>query len=92
MQSIVELNDQISFYLIVILVFISWMLSSIALQFSKNKLVYKYENHGSKSLLIKEQFLKRLFKQSLFTLQIRSHSYGVIKKIMIYNLLNLIPI
>lgn len=56
MQSIVELNDQISFYLIVILVFISWMLSSIAWQFSNtnNKLKYKYENHGIKCLLIKE--------------------------------------
>lgn len=63
MQSIVELNDQISFYLIVILVFISWMLSSIALQFSKNKLVYKYENHGFMSLSFKEQYFLHLLRR-----------------------------
>ena len=67
MQSIVELNDHISFFLIVILVFISWMLSSIAWQFSKNKLVYKYENHGSKSLLTKEQSLLTLQKSNYIT-------------------------
>jgi len=49
MQSIIELHNQISFYLIIVLIFISWMLSSIAWQFSStnNKLKYKYENHGS---------------------------------------------
>lgn len=49
MEGIVELNDQISFYLIVILVFISWMLSTIVYSFSSanNKIKYKYENHGT---------------------------------------------
>ena len=67
MQSIVELNDQISFYLIVILVFITWMLSSIAWQFSNtnNKLKYKYENHGLKCLLTKEWELEKLLYNSI---------------------------
>jgi hypothetical protein len=49
MEGIVELNDQITFYLIVILVFISWMLSTIVYSFSSanNKIKYKYENHGT---------------------------------------------
>ena len=52
MQSIVDLHDQISFYLIVVLVFISWILSSIAWQFTNNKFPYKYANHGSALELI----------------------------------------
>jgi len=50
MEGIVELHDQILFYLIVILVFISWILSSILYQYSFSKrgaLRYKYENHGT---------------------------------------------
>jgi hypothetical protein len=54
MEGIVELNDQISFYLIVILVFISWMLSTIVYSFScaNNKIKYKYENHGLSAYLL----------------------------------------
>ena len=50
MEGIVELHDQILFYLVVILVFISWILSSILYQYSAPKGVfrYKYENHGFK--------------------------------------------
>lgn len=49
MQSLVDLHDRVSFFLIVILVFISWMLSSIGYRCSSanNKLKYKYENHGT---------------------------------------------
>jgi group I intron endonuclease len=48
MEGIVELHDQILFYLIIILIFITWILSSIFYQYSssKNLLKYKYENHG----------------------------------------------
>ncbi len=69
MQSIIELNDQISFYLIVILVFISWMLFSIAWKFSNtnNKLKYKYENHGISAYYLKNNIFfstanKKIFK------------------------------
>jgi cytochrome c oxidase subunit 2 len=50
MEGIIELHDQILFYLIVILVFISWIFSSIFYQYSYSKrgsLRYKYENHGT---------------------------------------------
>ena len=49
MEGITELHDQILFYLIIILVFISWILSSIFYTFSatRNKLSAKYENHGT---------------------------------------------
>jgi len=49
MEGITELHDQILFYLIIILIFISWILSSILYQYSssKNKISAKYENHGT---------------------------------------------
>jgi cytochrome c oxidase subunit 2 len=49
MEGIVEFHDQILFYLIIIIVFVSWILFSIMLTFSsnKNKLSAKYENHGT---------------------------------------------
>lgn len=49
MEGIVELHDQVLFYLIVILVFLSWILSTILYQYSSSKgiLRYKYENHGT---------------------------------------------
>lgn len=49
MEGIVELHDQILFYLIAVLALISWLLSSILYQFSssKNLLTAKYENHGT---------------------------------------------
>jgi cytochrome c oxidase subunit 2 len=49
MEGIIEFHDQILFYLIIILVFVSWILSSTFLTFSnnKNKLSAKYENHGT---------------------------------------------
>lgn len=49
MEGIVEFHDQIFFYLIIILVFVTWILSSILFAFTsnKNKLSAKYENHGT---------------------------------------------
>jgi cytochrome c oxidase subunit 2 len=49
MEGIVEFHDQIFFYLIIIIVFVTWILSSILFTFSsnKNKLSAKYENHGT---------------------------------------------
>ena len=48
-EGIVELHDQIMFYLVVILFGVSWMLTSIIVEFgsNKNKIVYKYHNHGT---------------------------------------------
>ena len=48
-EGIVELHDQIMFYLVVILLGVSWILSSVILNFNSNsnKIVYKYHNHGT---------------------------------------------
>lgn len=46
-NGIIELHDNISFYLIIILVFISWLISSIIYQFSYKAFGYKYDNHGT---------------------------------------------
>ena len=48
-EGIVELHDQIMFYLVVILFGVSWALTSIIVNFSsnKNKIAYKYHNHGT---------------------------------------------
>lgn len=48
-EGIVELHDQIMFYLVIILFGVSWVLSSVILNFgsNKNKIVYKYHNHGT---------------------------------------------
>jgi len=48
-EGIVELHDQIMFYLVVILVGVTWVLCSVMVNFSSNnnKIVYKYHNHGT---------------------------------------------
>ncbi|ESN90189.1 hypothetical protein HELRODRAFT_92865, partial [Helobdella robusta] len=48
-EGIVELHDQIMFYLVIILFGVSWMLSSVIFNFgsNQNKIVYKYHNHGT---------------------------------------------
>lgn len=48
-EGIVDLHDQIVFYLIVILLGVSWMLSSVVRKFNSNKsaIVHKYYNHGT---------------------------------------------
>jgi len=48
-EGIVELHDQILFYLIVILIGVTWILSSTILNFNNktNPIVYKYHNHGT---------------------------------------------
>jgi cytochrome c oxidase subunit 2 len=48
-EGIAELHNRIMFYLIVILFGVSWIMSSIVVQFnkSKNKLVYRHLNHGT---------------------------------------------
>lgn len=48
-EGIVELHDQIMFYLVIILFGVSWMLTSIIVNFgsNKNQIVYKYHNHGT---------------------------------------------
>lgn len=51
MEGIQELHDQIFFYLIVVLVLVSWMLGSILYKFhsssENNRIRYKYLNHGT---------------------------------------------
>lgn len=48
-EGIVELHDQIMFYLIIILFAVSWVLTSVIIEFNKEKsgLVHKYTNHGT---------------------------------------------
>lgn len=48
-EGIVELHDQIMFYLVVILFGVAWILGSAVKNFSQNKtgIVYKYSNHGT---------------------------------------------
>lgn len=48
-EGIVELHDQIMFYLVIILLGVSWMLSSIIFNFNtkSNRIVHKYANHGT---------------------------------------------
>jgi len=48
-EGIVELHDQIMFYLVIILLGVSWVLSSVVLNFNSNsnKIVHKYHNHGT---------------------------------------------
>jgi len=48
-EGIVELHDQIQFYLVIILLGVGWILSSVILNFNtnSNKIIYKYHNHGT---------------------------------------------
>jgi len=48
-EGIIELHDQIMFYLIVILLGVGWMLSSTIQKFNSyhNQIVHKYHNHGT---------------------------------------------
>src|ERR1700742_2857766 len=46
-EGIVELHDQIMFYLVIILLGVTWVLSSIILNSNSNKIVHKYHNHGT---------------------------------------------
>nr|A6H4Q5.2 RecName: Full=Cytochrome c oxidase subunit 2; AltName: Full=Cytochrome c oxidase polypeptide II [Vanderwaltozyma polyspora DSM 70294] len=45
-EGILELHDNIMFYLLVILGLVSWMLYTITKTYSKNPLPYKYMKHG----------------------------------------------
>ncbi|GBB97392.1 hypothetical protein RclHR1_29860002 [Rhizophagus clarus] len=48
-EGIVELHDQIMFYLVIILLGVGWMLGSTIRKFSvhHNQIVHKYHNHGT---------------------------------------------
>lgn len=48
-SGIVDLHDQIMFYLIIIIILVSWMLGAIIIKFNinKNPIVYKYFTHGT---------------------------------------------
>ena len=48
-EGIFEVHDTIIFYLIIILILVSWLFISIILNFksSTNKIIYKYHNHGT---------------------------------------------
>lgn len=45
-EGILELHDNIMFYLLVILGLVSWMLYTIVITYSKNPIAYKYIKHG----------------------------------------------
>jgi len=47
-EGIFELHDTIMFYLIIILILVSWLFTSTIFNFnsSSNKIIYKYHNHG----------------------------------------------
>lgn len=48
-EGITELHDSISFYLVIILFGVIWVLSSVIVNFSsdKSQIAYKYANHGT---------------------------------------------
>jgi cytochrome c oxidase subunit 2 len=48
-DGIVDLHDQIMFYLIIIIILVSWMLGTIIIKFNtaNNPIVYKYFVHGT---------------------------------------------
>lgn len=48
-DGIVDLHDQIMFYLVIIVIGVSWMLGTIIVKFNttKNPIVYKYFTHGT---------------------------------------------
>lgn len=45
-EGIIELHDNICFYLVLILCLVSWMLFTIVKTYSKNPIAYKYVKHG----------------------------------------------
>jgi len=48
-EGIMELHNQIMFYLVIILLGVSWVLTSIVINFNSNsnRIVHKYANHGT---------------------------------------------
>lgn len=46
-EGIIELHDHIMFYLIFIVIAVSWVLASIIRNFKNNKISFKYANHGT---------------------------------------------
>lgn len=47
MEALVELHDNIMFYLVIILFSVAWILSSIIRNYVRNKISNKYLNHGT---------------------------------------------
>ena len=47
MEGIVQLHDEIMVYLTALLIVVSWLLTSILIKDSQNKIRYKYINHGT---------------------------------------------
>ena len=47
MEALVELHDNIMFYLVIILFAVAWILTSIIRNYVKNKISNKYLNHGT---------------------------------------------
>lgn len=84
MEGIVEFHDQILFYLIIIVVFVSWILSSTLFAFNsnKNKLSAKYENHGT---YVPIQMYSK-FNKPLYRKNVRNYTTILIDKILNYNI------
>lgn len=51
-EGIVELHDQVLFYLIIILVGVTWIIFSTVSRFSKSSIIHKYYNHSTSIELI----------------------------------------
>jgi heme/copper-type cytochrome/quinol oxidase subunit 2 len=47
MEALVELHDNIMFYLVIILFGVAWIISSIIRNYFNNKISNKYLNHGT---------------------------------------------
>jgi cytochrome c oxidase subunit 2 len=62
-EGIVELHNEIFFYIIIILVGVFWLLSSVIINFNTvtNKIVNKYHNHGMNVPIQKYSILKRSY-------------------------------
>ena len=83
-EGIVELHDQILFYLIVILLGVGWVLSSTIRKFNRynNPIVAKYHNHGLKEGLFTNKFNSKLFQKHYSTISNSNNSIGSIDPII----------
>ena len=47
MEGIVDLYDSVNFYLIIVLIVVTWMLIASIIEYKKSKISHKYFNHGT---------------------------------------------
>lgn len=75
-EGIVDLHNRIMFYLVVILFGVGWILLSIIWNFnkSKNKLVYRYLNHGKYVPIQKYSNFNYIILKSIMYILLRSYT------------------